>query len=104
MVKPFFISVGVIRTAANVQDGVYPVKYKMTLGPCAEHLVPKGAELGLMETRIRDYKFTFRMTSILNMTSFIEEEKLSIPTPMHVSVDNFSLILLVSMTSLFCQY
>ncbi|XP_060600792.1 bridge-like lipid transfer protein family member 3B isoform X2 [Ruditapes philippinarum] len=85
---------GVVRNAALFKIGTYPIKFKMTKGPCAEHLAPKGSELGVMEIRVKDYEFTFRMTSILNMTSFIEDEKVAIPTPMHIIVDNFKLTLL----------
>ncbi|XP_053383939.1 bridge-like lipid transfer protein family member 3B isoform X2 [Mercenaria mercenaria] len=93
---------GVVRTSADVKDGTYPIKFKMTMGPSAELMAPKGSELGVMDARIRDYKFTFRMTSILNMTSFIEDEKVAVPTPMHVSVDNFTLTLLVCISLFYC--
>lgn len=65
------------------------------MGPSAEKLVPKGAELGLMDARVKDYEFTFRMSSIINMSSFVEDEKYAVPTPMHVTVENFRLILMV---------
>ena len=84
-----------VRNTAVVKNGTYPIKFKMTKGPYAEQLAANGAELGVMDVRIKDYEFTFRMTSILNMTSFIEDEKVSTPTPMHVTVDNFKLTLLV---------
>lgn len=88
---------GVIRTDANVKEKRYPIKFKMTLGPSAGELVPKGSELGLMEVRLNNYEFTFRMTSVLNMSTFIEEEKIGVPTPMHVTVEDFRLILEVYM-------
>ena len=71
--------------------------YKQTLGPSAEREVPGGAELGLMETRLRDYSLKLRMSSVLGMTDFIEEEKVGVPMPMHVTVDNLHLVLEVSL-------
>ena len=82
-----------IRTAANIQPNTYPIKFKMMLGPMAGKFVPRGTELGLMDVRVSDYELTFCMSSILNMSSFIEEEKVGVPTPMHVTVENFRLTL-----------
>ncbi|WAR03200.1 UH1BL-like protein [Mya arenaria] len=84
---------GIIRRPAVSRRHVYPVQFKMTMGPAAGLLVPRGAELGLMEVKARDYELTFCMSSILNMSSFIEDEKISTPTPMQVSVHNLKLTL-----------
>ena len=48
-----------------------------------------------MDARINQYKFEFNMSSIQHMTSFIEDEKITTPTPMHVSVADLTVILKV---------
>ncbi|XP_052224963.1 UHRF1-binding protein 1-like isoform X2 [Dreissena polymorpha] len=84
---------GIIRIPASTQPRVYPIKFKMTMGPTAGKLVPKGAELGLMEVSARDTGFTFRMSSLLNMGAFAQDEKVSTPIPMQITVKNFNLTL-----------
>ena len=65
------------------------------MGPAAETEAPGGSELGFMDARIKQYKFEFNMSSIMHMTSFIEDEKVTTPTPMHVKVSDLTVVLKV---------
>ena len=84
-----------MREAADLSGTTYPLKFKFISGPAAEKEVPKGTELGFMDARISQYKFDLNMSSIAHLTSFIEDEKITTPTPMHVSVSDLSIILKV---------
>lgn len=84
---------GIIRETPDLSGNSYPLKFKFISGPAAEKEVPRGRELGFMDVRINKYKFGFNMSSIQHMTSFIEDEKITTPTPMHVSVADLSVIL-----------
>ena len=71
----------------------------MTMGPAAGSLVPGAADLGLMEVRACDHSLTLNMSSIVNMSNFVEDEKHATPTPMQISVENFTLTLVVWMAN-----
>ena len=96
----YFLSVfsyftGIIRDSPELSGNSYPLKFKFISGPAAENEAPRGKELGFMDARINQYKFEFNMSGIQHMTSFIEDEKITTPTPMHVSVADLTVILKV---------
>ena len=84
-----------MREATDLSGTTFPLKFKFISGPAAEKEVPKGSELGFMDARISQYKFELNMSGITHLTSFIEDEKVTTPTPMHVSVSDLSIILKV---------
>ena len=87
---------GIIKEPAELQGKCYPLKFKFVSGPGANSEAPRGSELGFMDARIKQYKFEFNMSSIIHMTSFIEDEKITTPTPMHVSVSDLTVVLKVT--------
>ncbi|KAL4224791.1 UHRF1 (ICBP90) binding protein 1-like [Mactra antiquata] len=86
-------STGVMKTAANIEGHEFPFIIKFTTGPCAELLAPKGADLGVLEIRVKNYDLAFRNSSIQSMSKFVEDEKFGEPTPMRITVDDFKLTL-----------
>ncbi|KAK3581543.1 hypothetical protein CHS0354_031884 [Potamilus streckersoni] len=68
----------------------FPIKLKFILGPAAGKETPEGPELGFMGIKVKDFSLGLKMSSITNLTSFGEDEKLADTIPMHVNITNLT--------------
>ncbi|KAJ8298803.1 hypothetical protein KUTeg_022863 [Tegillarca granosa] len=71
----------------------YPVKLKFVSGPGAEVEAHKGEESGYMDVKADSCTLEFTMSSLANLSTFVEDEKISDTLPMHLSVTDLGLTL-----------